>query len=146
MAIASNAEWLLQAAVYARLVAELPAGVPVYDGDTVPPNAALPYVTIGEDRFTDTPDKTAEEMDADIMVHVWCGLSGTYIARKGAKELIGLVSRALHRRPLNTELTAAGGSNLNTPICVREYADAFKDDEPDTWHGVARFRVNLSEG
>lgn len=146
MALPDDAEWRLQQAVYARLTADLPSGVPVYDGDSVPGNASLPYVTIGEDRFTDTEDKTHEEFDADVTVHVWCGRKSPYIARKGAKELIGLVSRALHRSPLDAELSAQSGSTLTTPVCVREYADAFKDAEADTWHGVARFRINLSEG
>lgn len=146
MAFRSDAEWQLQLAIYARLTAELPAGVPVYDGDSVPPGAALPYVTIGEDSYQDTPDKTHEEADATVTVHTWNGLSGSYIARKGAKTLIGLVSRALHRRPLDAEFAAAGVTNLKTPVCVREFADAFKDDDPDTWHGVVRFRVNLTEG
>lgn len=146
MAFPDDAEWRLQKAVYARLVSELPSGVPVYDGDTVPGNSKLPYVTIGEDRFTDAPDKTADEADTEVMVHIWCGLKPPYVARMDAKTLIGLVSRALHRRPLDAELAAQGGAALTTPVCVREYADAFKDADPDTWHGVVRFRISLTEG
>lgn len=124
-------ETAVQTAVYQKLSAD--AGLMalvtgVYD--SVPQDAAFPYVTIGEDVHNawDTFDSVGS--DATITVHTWSVARG----RKEVKEIQGAIYEALSR----TVLTYSGYGIISIDF---DGSQSFMDADGLTRHGVQTFRV-----
>lgn len=116
----------VQRAVYARLSAELTAGV----HDHVPEGATYPYVVIGE--ATSTPDYAHDRFghDSTITLHVWSTYHGTSEALGIAGELIGL----LDHQPLVID-------ELDTIAVRHQQTVTMRDPDADLRHVAVRFAV-----
>ncbi len=132
MPTAMNADLALQRAIYAHLAgdAALDALVAGRIYDSVPGEAAFPYVTLGDALVTafDTGDTCGAEHR--LALNVWSRAGG----RSEAKAILGALHAALHDAPLTPE----GHSLINL-----RFAEAETRREPDgtTWRGVIRFRA-----
>jgi hypothetical protein len=104
------------------------SGAPVYD--SVPDNAAFPYITIGEDVHNEWDTVNTSGSDATITVHCWSRTRG----RKQVKELQGMVYDALHLNKFESE------SYRNVSI-YWESSSSFMDNDARTWHGEQVFRI-----
>lgn len=119
-------ETALQTAVHNRLSGY--PGMPDVHDD-VDPDAAFPYVVIGEDTHIpwDTDDSVGAE--STVTLHVW----SRYRGKKEAKDIQGLIYEALNRHELSVD-----GYHLVT--LEFEYSDVILDADGLTRHGVSRFR------
>lgn len=126
----SDPSWAIQQAIYAAVSAAV--SVPVYDDP--PADAALPYLTIGDDTVVPSRTKTEDGHEITVTVHAWSLGRG----RKGVKELLSEVYDVLNDK----DLSVPGFSVVDVSF---EYADSFRDADGLTWHGVARYRVITEE-
>jgi hypothetical protein len=136
--MASDPSLLLQKAIRdllladATLVAKLYNSTSVYD--FVPPGSSFPYISIGEAQVKDFDAKNLNGTDNDIYIHTWTQGAG----RKKAKEIMGDIYRILHR----ASLTVTGF----TPILSRfTFAETMIDPDGQTYHGIQRFRIIITE-
>jgi len=125
-------EIAVQTAVFGALTgrAELIALVDVYD--SVPQDAAFPYVTIGEDNHNEWDTDTTIGSDCSITIHTWSRARG----RKETKQIQAEIYAALHR----AELTHTG---YKFDSCDWESSQSFTDADGLTRHGVQTFRIIL---
>lgn len=122
----------LQAALFSVLDNAL--SVPVYDavpqaidsGD----DAEFPYITIGDDSFTEFDTDTSEGFDTETTVHVW----SRYRGRSEVKELQQLIYDALHLQTI-----AVQGQHF--VMALFQNATSFVDADGLTRHGVITFRI-----
>ncbi len=128
-----SAQWELQKAVYqalaqdAALQAEIGDPPRIYDDP--PPDAAFPYLTLGEARAADWKGVEGG-LEHDIRLHVF----SRYAGRREVKRIIGAVYDALH----DAALTLAGHQLVNIRFV---FGDAFRRQDGETYQGVARFRA-----
>ena len=118
----------IQAAIYDALQSMTPT---VYDD--VPDQSSgltFPYIVIGDATSRDWSDDTYTGTDNTTTIHVWSRYPG-YLE---AKELMREIDARLNR----VKLTVADASLLT---CELEYAEAMRDPDGETRHGVMRFRV-----
>ncbi len=79
----------VQVAIVTALKAAQVAGGRIYD--RVPPNALLPYVTVGEGQTVGADNSCWDESEVTVQVHVWSEAVGW----PEAKGIAGAVRRAL---------------------------------------------------
>lgn len=103
--------------------------------DAVPEGlSTFPYIELG--------DPVTEPWDAsnmlgqveDLTIHVWSREMG----RKQALGVLNAIHATLHRQPL----TVTGQNHVLT---VKTYQTVFQDDDGETWHGVARYRITTED-
>lgn len=128
-------ETAVQTAVFLRLKNDATLQGLVGDVyDSVPDNAALPYVTIGEDVITESDTADTLGVEASITVHVWTDTAGGTRGRKQAKQIQGAIYDALHRANLTAE-----GYKIYASDFVN--SQSFKDADGLSWHGVQTFNL-----
>ena len=118
----------IQGAIFSALQSMTPA---VYDD--VPDQAGgltFPYIVIGDATSRDWSDDTYTGTDNTVTIHVWSRYPGYLEAKELMREIDARLNRA--------ELTVADASLLT---CDLEYAEAMRDPDGETRHGVMRFRV-----
>lgn len=129
----ASAGWALQRAVYEQLTSDAAVtgalgGTRVHDD--VPRGAELPYVTIGQSSMRDWSTGTEEGEEHTLTVHVWSRANGS----KQVQEIMGLVRGALK----DAALPVAGHRLVNLR---QEFAEARRDPDGETYHGLMRFRA-----
>jgi hypothetical protein len=123
-----------QEAVYARLMSDAPLqaliGDPARIYDLVPPDAAFPYLTLGDVtvREFDTKDRTGFEQT--FLLHVWSRQRG----RKELKAILQAVFDRLHQSALS--VTGADAVSCQFLSC-----SVGAENDGLTLHGVMRFRI-----
>ena len=123
----------LRAAIHAALVADGPlasvlGGARIYDEP--PRDAALPYVTLGEDVIADNSTATEPGDEHALTLHVWSRQGG----HKQAHAISGAVLAALVDAPL--ALDDFHLANLRFIV-----ADVRRDADGRTYHGIVRLRA-----
>jgi hypothetical protein len=132
----------LQAGIYTRLknysalTSLLSSADAVYD--FVPPNAAAPYVVIGDDTMTDWSTKTTSGWEATVTIHCW---DLEKAGRKSVKSILSAIYDALHRQSAN--ITVSGFTLIDIQF---EFEETFQDTTVEGqndrfYHGVARYRA-----
>jgi hypothetical protein len=123
----------LRAAIRGALAADAPlaallGGAKIYDEP--PRDAALPYVTLGEDVIADGSTATEPGDEHALTLHVWSRQGG----HKEAHGIAGAVLAALVDAPL-----ALDGHHLaNLRFLV---ADVRREPDGRTYHGIVRLRA-----
>jgi hypothetical protein len=128
----ASASLALQKAIYAALVADGAVGALIGDRvyDSAPRHADFPYATIGETRVADWSTGTEAGAEHRITLHLWSRQPG----KAECWTVIDAVEAALH----DAALALDGASLVNLRF---ESADARRDPDGITWHGVMRFRA-----
>ena len=101
--------------------------------DAVPPDAALPYLTVGPDLVSDWSTKTSQGREHRVSVGVWDDAPA--LAR--VRALLGAVDAAV--RPI---AASANGWRIAHVLFVRSFV--IRDPE-GLHHGVADFRIRTEE-
>ncbi|MCB1436703.1 MAG: DUF3168 domain-containing protein [Rhodobiaceae bacterium] len=128
-----NASWNLQKGIYdalinnAQLESLIGAGH-VYDH--VPHNARFPYLTLGQSAVRDWSTGTEDGREHLLTLHVWSRAGGT----RETLDIIAAVNEVLKDVPI--ELPGHVLVNLRF-----EYADARRDPDGETVHGILRYRA-----
>ena len=128
-----NSAVSLRAALRGALAADTPlaallGGEKIYDEP--PREAALPYVTLGEDVIADASTATEAGDEHSLTLHVWSRQGG----HKEAHLISGAVLEALSQAPL-----APDGHHLaNLRFVV---ADVRREADGRTYHGIVRLRA-----
>ncbi len=129
----TDAPWELQRAVYQALSADAAIkaelGDPARIYDDPPPDAVLPYLTIGEAQTRDWPGVEGG-LEHMIRLHVF----SRYAGRREIKAVMGAVYDALH----DVSLTLAGHALVNIRFV---FGDAFRRRDGQTYQGALRFRA-----
>lgn len=126
----------VQKALYAKLEAALSATV----YDHVPPNAAFPYVTIGDDTSIPWDTKAGSDLDygfgeeITVTIHAWSRKGG----RKEVKQIGAAIYAALHNKALTMDDHALVQMQF-------EFGDSFLDADGVTYHGVSRYRLLVQQ-
>ncbi len=125
--------WALQKGAYERLAADtglttLLGGPRIYDD--VPRKAPFPYLTLGPVSTADWSTGTEAGGVHDLVVHIWSRSDG----KRETLAIIEAVGDALHE----AALTLDGHHLVNLRF---EFADARRDPDGFTYHGVVRFRA-----
>ena len=122
----------LQKAVFAALAGD--AGVAALVGDRIydapPRHAAFPYVRLGEARMSDWSTGTEAGGEHRLTLHVW--------SRERGKAECWAVIEAIDAVLNDAALGLDGASLVNLRT---ETAEARRDGDGITWHGVMRFRA-----
>lgn len=121
----------MQAAVVAALKAAGVAGGRIYD--RVPPNAAFPYVAIGEIQIVDDGADCIEAVEVFVTLHVW-SRSEDAVGKPETHRLQGAIRNALHR----TDPALATWRLVEMTV-----RDQRQMDDPDgvTVHGITTLRA-----
>lgn len=129
----SSAAFALQQAIFSKLatgsatVAAL-GGARIYDD--VPARAEFPFLTFGQSTERDWSTGADQGYEHTITLHAWSRGRG----RKEAQAVIAAARDDLHDQPL-----ALAGHRL---INLRhEYSEVRRDNDGETFHGIARFRA-----
>ena len=128
-----TANWALQKSVFAALTGDgallaLLGGPRVYDD--VPQEAPFPYVTFGQTTARDWSTGTEEGEEHVLTLHVWSDGAG----RRQANAILSEVRRVLKSTPL----TLSGHRLINLRL---EFAEARREADGETYHGLARYRA-----
>lgn len=118
----------LQRGVYSILTNQT---TPVYDD--VPPEAALPYVTLGAFTCKQTGSKTADISDVSLQIHVWSAYEG----KREVNEIANDLTAVLTAWPL--DLADDGFKALAQDV---DFFEAFPADEGG-YHGVITFVAKI---
>jgi hypothetical protein len=123
----------LRAAIHAALANDSPlaallGGARIYDEP--PRDAALPYVTLGEDVVGDGSTSTEAGDEHALTLHVWSRQGG----HRQAHVIVGAVLEALADAPL-----ALDGHHLANMRFV--VADVRREPDGRTYHGLIRMRA-----
>jgi len=121
----------LQKAVFAALVADGGVGALIGDRiyDAPPRDPVYPYASIGETRTLDWSTGTEDGAELRLTLHVWSREHG----RSECLAVIEAARAVLH----DAALTLDGHALVNLRF---DTADAGRDPDGITWHGVMRFR------
>ena len=111
-------------------VLEAGLDVPVYD--SVPENAAYPYVVIGDDTLVDFSADGKTGFDATVTIHTWSSFDGM----SQVKALMGYVYDLLNRQDY-------GINGFNLLGSDSEFEETFLEADGVVRHGVQRFRLIL---
>ena len=128
-----NASWDLQKGIYqalannAQLASLIGAG---HVHDHVPHNARFPYLTLGQSAVRDWSTGSEEGGEHILTLHVWSRAGGT----RETLEIIGAVNAALK----DTAIQLPDHALVNLRF---EYADARRDPDGETVHGIVRYRA-----
>jgi len=125
--------WALQREVYATLandtaVAALLGGARIFDD--VPQDTPFPFITLGTASVSDWSTGTESGLEHRLDVHVW----SRYAGKRQAYEVIDAVRAVLHDAALSLN-----GAQLVNLRC--QSFEVRRDDDGETYHGVARFRA-----
>lgn len=102
--------------------------------DSVPQDTAYPYVTIGEDVFTDMSTDTELINSVSITIHTWSRFSG----RSEIKKIQGVIYDLLNRAIIsNNEFKFI---NINQVTAQSQI-----DSDGETRHGIQTFNLILEE-
>jgi hypothetical protein len=129
----SSAAFALQKAIFEKLtndaatVAAL-GGPRIYDD--APARVQFPFVTFGPSTERDWSTGSEKGYEHLITLHVWSRARG----RKEALAVIAAVREALH----DQDLPLSGHHLVNLR---HEYSEARRDNDGETFHGIARFRA-----
>ena len=123
----------LRAAIHGALTADAPltallGGEKIYDEP--PRDAALPYVTLGEDVIADGSTATEEGEEHALTLHVWSRAGG----HREAHVIAGALLEALADAPLSLD----GHHLANLRFIV---ADVRREADGRTYHGIVRLRA-----
>lgn len=113
----------LQKGVYEILTTH-ELGVPVYD--EVPPDAAMPYITLGAFTCKNTGNKTADISDISLQVHIWSEYAGKTQVNTIANDVTALLTS------WELDLSASGFNVMSQDV---DFFEAFPDDGGG-YHGV----------
>jgi Protein of unknown function (DUF3168) len=122
----------LQKAVFAALVADSGVGALIGDRiyDAPPRDPAYPYASFGEARVLDWSTGTEQGAEHRLTLHVW--------SRERGKSECLAVMEAVDAVLDDAALALDGHALVNLRF---ETADARRDADGITWHGVMRFRA-----
>lgn len=125
--------WALQREAYAALandtaVAALLGGARIYDD--VPQDTVFPFITLGTASVSDWSTGTEPGLEHRLDVHVW----SRYAGKRQAYDVIEAVRAVLHDAALSLN-----GATLVNLRC--QSFEVRRDDDGETYHGVARFRA-----
>jgi hypothetical protein len=128
-----NSAVSLRAAIRGALAADAPlvsllGGEKIYDEP--PRDAALPYVTLGEDTLADGSTSTEPGDEHALTLHVWSRQGG----HREAHVIAGAVLEAL----IDAPLALAGHHLANLRFVV---ADVRREADGRTYHGIVRLRA-----
>ncbi len=128
----TDASLALQKAVFAALGADATLAGLVADRiyDAVPRDAAFPYVSFGPAHLADWSTGTEAGAEHRLLLHIWSRAHG----KTECLEIAGAITAILH----DQALTLAANHLVNLR---REAADATRDPDGRTWHGIVRFRA-----
>ena len=123
----------LRAAIHGALKADAPlaallGGTKIYDEP--PRDAALPYVTLGENVVSDGSTSTESGDEHALTLHVWSHQGG----HREAHLIAGAVLEALADAPLTLD-----GHHLSNLRFIA--ADVRRQPDGRTYHGVVRLRA-----
>src|SRR5690606_37873072 len=123
----------LRAAIRGALVADsaltsLLGGERIYDEP--PRDAALPYVTLGEDVVSDGSTATEAGDEHALTLHVW--------SRQGGHREAQLIAGALLEALADAPLASEGHSVANLRFVA---ADVRREADGRTYHGIVRLRA-----
>jgi hypothetical protein len=123
----------LQQAIFAKLSADAATlaalgGARIYDD--VPARVAFPFLTFGQSSERDWSTGTDEGYEHLITLHVWSRAHG----RKETEAVIAAARAALH----DQALTLSGHRLINLR---HEFSEARRENDGETFHGIARFRA-----
>lgn len=132
---------VVQKGIYETLISNVPLmAVVVSVSDDVPqPSdsgdaANFPYVTIGEDVFTDISTDAELMSQVSITIHVWSRKAG----RKETKEIQSLIYNALNR----AEIVQSGYHFIN----INEtQSESRLDSDGQTRHGIQTYNLMIEE-
>jgi uncharacterized protein DUF3168 len=129
----SSAGFALQKAIFEKLSSD-PATLAALGGpriyDDAPARAEFPFVTFGQSTERDWSTGTEIGFEHLVTLHVWSRGRG----RKEAQAVIAAARDALH----DQQLTLTGHRLVNLR---HEYSEARRDNDGETFHGIARFRA-----
>jgi len=98
--------------------------------DFVKEDQSFPYITIGDDNFSDWSTHTFDGVEGSINIHTWTRSNG----RKQCKEIMVEIYRVLH----NTTLTIVG---FKVPLLRFDFSETLLDPDGQTYHGIQRFKI-----
>jgi len=125
--------WALQKALFAALsgdaaVSALLGGPSIFD--RVPPDAQLPYVTLGSGVWRDWSTGTETGAEHELRLHIW--------GRDGGRRAIRDIADAIHARLHDADLSLDSGTLANLRF---QSARILTDPDGETWHGVLDYRA-----
>lgn len=120
----------LQKAVYKALNA---GNYSVYD--IVPPNTALPYISIGDETLTTDDTKTSKRTVHNVSIHTWS------MGNSSAE------SKMMNHFVLQTILNDLEVNGFYVDMVNLELQTTLKEQSSDstTFHGVLQFEVTLTK-
>lgn len=144
MTIATGGAWAIQTAIRAALAGDSALIALLGDGansiyDDVPEDEKFPYLTIGDIEASDFSTSTERMAEFSVTINAWtsraarANASTGYEGRKRARDILDRVYAVLHESSLN--LTGHRLINLRFQM-----ASVYRDD-PETYHGIIRFRA-----
>jgi hypothetical protein len=117
---------------------------PVYDQP--PQDAPLPYITIGDDRYTQDDDDTTNAWQITSTVHCWAGTTGEALGQPGVtgNKPVQLMQKAVFDllNRLDDGLIVSGYYVSGVSAI---YAEVLRDPDGVTRHGVQQFQINICE-
>ena len=125
-------ETTIQGAIIAKLKASTALVSAAAGGiyDSVPQNAAYPFVVVGEDRHTDESTDTGIRRRVRVQIDTWSRFRG----REEVKNLQYLIELALNRATLSLTGYEFIGMHFMS-------SDSFVDIDELTRHGVQEFEI-----
>jgi hypothetical protein len=139
--MAGDSSLEIQAALYTRLTTDPGVNALVANRvfDHVPQNSAFPYLTIGDETWTDWSMAGVRGQSSTVSIHTWSRpASDQPRGRHEAKQIMEAVYEALHGKPMVLE-----GHRM---VMIRqEYSETLPDTDNVTYHGIQRFRVLTHE-
>ena len=123
----------LRAAIRDSLAADMPlttmlGGAKIFDEP--PRDAALPYVTLGEDVIADASTATEPGDEHALTLHVW--------SRQGGHREAHIIAGALLEALVDAPLSLDGHRLANLRFIV---ADVRREADGRTYHGIVRLRA-----
>lgn len=128
-----SANWELQRSIYETLTAD--AAVTALLGgphihEQAPRDLAFPYVTLGQTTVYDWSTGTEDGREHILTLHVW--------SRSGGKRQVEEIIEAMNAALGDAVLSLTGHALINLRF---EFADARRDPDGETLHGIVRYRA-----
>lgn len=108
----------------------------VFDSTAVPQGQSFPYVTIGENPFTDRSNHTTRGWRSEVTIHVW--FQDPNRGRKAVQEIQKEIDRLLDQQ--NICIDGWNIINLRT-----SFVDIIVDADNVTLHGIQKFNLLIGE-
>lgn len=131
----ADSTWAVQTAVFATLAGNAALVGLLPDGslgvhDAVPPDAAFPYIVLGETAAKPLDTQTAGGYDITLSLHAYSRANGFHELRT----VMAAVHDALHHAPLPV-------SGQTTVLCDVLSAQTQLEQDGLTRHGIMRLRI-----